>query len=146
MSREAVVIDASLAIKAILPNPLQSQCLALIERFAQLQPVAPVLWTYETASALAKGLHFGELTESEAKKALEQLHALNVRQITPDASQTLAALDWTRRLKRASVYDSYYLALAEALGCNFWTADSRLYNALKDAGLDWLHTVNEMNR
>ena len=30
-------------------------------------------------------------------------------------------------------YDSTYLALAEHLGCEFWTADGRFYNAVKDS-------------
>lgn len=145
MNVPCVVIDASLAIKAILPNPLQTHCLAVIERFSQTHLVAPALWSYETTSALAKGVHFGDLTESEVKQALEQLSALPVRQIAPDITQNQAALEWTRRLKRASVYDSYYLALAEALECDLWTADQRLFNALKDTGLDWLHTVHEIN-
>ena len=145
MIDQAIVIDASIAIKAILPNPLQNQCLTLVERFSQFQPVAPALWSYKTTSAITKAVHFGHLTAAEAKKALEQLDTLNVRQIIPDLSQNFAAFEWTRRLKRASVYDSYYLVLAEALECDFWTADNRLYNALKDARLDWLHTIDEIN-
>jgi len=39
------------------------------------------------------------------------------------------AYTWTRRLNRAVAYDSFYLALAERLDCDFWTADRRLVNA-----------------
>ncbi len=34
------------------------------------------------------------------------------------------------RLNRAAAYDSFYLALAESLGCELWTADQRLHNAV----------------
>jgi predicted nucleic acid-binding protein len=34
--------------------------------------------------------------------------------------------------KRRSVYDSWYLSLAEETGCEFWTADEKLYNATQD--------------
>jgi predicted nucleic acid-binding protein len=47
------------------------------------------------------------------------------------------------RLKRASAYDSFYLTLAQELECDFWTADKRLFNALRDARLDWLHWIEE---
>jgi predicted nucleic acid-binding protein len=47
------------------------------------------------------------------------------------------------RLKRASAYDSYYLALAQVLECDFWTADKRLFNALQGAHLGWVHWIED---
>ena len=139
-----LVIDASAAVKAILPNPLQGHCQALVNTFAENQPAAPVLWAYETTSAITKTVHFGQITAAEGRTALEQLNALGVRLFTPDADQNRTAFDWTLRLKRASVYDSYYLALAQGLECDLWTADSRLFNALKDDHLRWLHWIEEI--
>jgi predicted nucleic acid-binding protein len=141
---DMLVLDASVAIKAILPNPLQAHCRALIKTFAQAQPAAPALWAYETTSAISKTVHFGQITEAESRQALEQLRLLEVQLFIPDADQNLAAMDWTLRLKRASAYDSYYLVLAEALNCDFWTADGRLFNALKDEQLRWLHWIEEV--
>jgi len=139
-----LVLDASAAIKAILPNPLQGYCRALVETFAEVQPVAPALWGHETTSAISKTVHFGQITEAEGRLALEQLAVLNVKLFTPNLEQNLAAFDWTIRLKRAAAYDSYYLALAQSLECDFWTADSRLFNALKDERFKWLHWIEEI--
>jgi predicted nucleic acid-binding protein len=144
MNNSLVVIDASVAVKAILPNSLQGHCLALVQSFAELQPVAPALWAHETTSAIAKTVHFGEITEKEGRQALEKLDALGVRLFVADGEQNQAAFDWTLRLKRASAYDSYYLFLAEALECDFWTADKRLFNALQDAHLGWTHWIEEL--
>ncbi len=144
MNSGFVVIGASVAVKAILPNPLQQLCLGLIQRFTDIQPVAPALWAYETSSAISKTVHFGEITELEGKEALEKLDALGVRLFVPDAEQNQAAFDWTLRLKRASAYDSYYLVLAHAMECDFWTADKRLFNALQDSRLGWVHLVEEL--
>jgi predicted nucleic acid-binding protein len=144
MSSGLVVIDASAAVKAVLPNPLQAQCLALVQTFANVQPAAPALWAHETTSAVAKAVHFGEITEKEARQTLEKLDALGVRLFVPDAEQNRAAFDWTLKLKRASAYDIYYLVLAQALECDFWTADKRLFNALQDVHLDWVHRVEEL--
>jgi len=144
MTGGLVVIDASVAVKAVLPNPLQAHCLALVQSFVKAQPAAPALWAYETTSAIAKAVHFGEITEKEAHQTLQKLNSLGVHLFIADAEQNLAAFEWTLRLKRASAYDSYYLVLAQALGCEFWTADKHLFNALQDAHLGWLHWIDEM--
>ena len=139
-----VILDASVAIKAILPNPLLKHCQALTQTFALVQPVAPALWGYETTSAIAKAVHFGQLIPDEGRQALEMLALLDVRLLVPDAGQNQSAFEWTLRLKRAAAYDSFYLALAETLNCDFWTADSRLFNALKQENLPWLRWIEDM--
>jgi len=139
-----LVLDASVAIKAILPNPLQGHCLALVKTFAEVQPASPALWAHETTSAIAKTVYFKQITEAEGRQALEQLATLGVQLVTPDLEHNQAAFDWTIRLKRAAAYDSYYLALAQSLDCPLWTADSRLFNALKDERLEWLHWIEEI--
>lgn len=144
MTNDLVVIDASAAIKGILPNPLQAHCLMLVQTFADVQPAAPALWAYETTSVIAKAVHFGEINEKEARQALEKLNSLGVRLFISDAEQNRAAFKWTLRLKRASAYDSYYLVLAQAMECHFWTADKRLFNALQDAHLSWVHWIEEL--
>jgi predicted nucleic acid-binding protein len=50
------------------------------------------------------------------------------------------AFDWTRRLRRAAAYDSYYLALADLLKCDLWTADQHLVDA---AAVPWVRLVGD---
>jgi predicted nucleic acid-binding protein len=144
MTGSLVVIDASAAVKAVLPNPLQVHCLALVQTFVDVQPAAPALWAHETTSAIAKAVHFGEITKKEAYQALEKLDSLGVHLFVADAEQNRAAFDWTMQLKRASAYDSYYLVLAKVLECDFWTADKRLFNALQEACQGWVHWIEEL--
>jgi predicted nucleic acid-binding protein len=139
-----LVLDASVAIKAILPNPLQGHCQALVNTFATIQPVSPALWAHETTSVLSRMVHFGQITETEGQQALEQLASLGVQLFTPSFEQNLAAFEWTIKLKRAAGFDSYYLTLAQSLECAFWTADRRLFNALKDEQFQWLHWIEEI--
>ena len=40
-----------------------------------------------------------------------------------------AALQLATRLNQRAIYDSHYLALAQALNCEFWTADERFYRS-----------------
>jgi len=143
MSDDLVVIDASLVLKALLPNPELERCQAVLADFGGTQLAAPALWVYEVTSTLTKAVHFKQLTVEEGKAALRQALALDVQLIAPDAAQSNLALDWTLRLKRAAAYDSFYLAIAETLDVPFWTADQRLVNVFQDNKPKWLHWIGE---
>jgi predicted nucleic acid-binding protein len=133
-----LVIDANLAFRALLPNPAQKHVQGLIGvwRDQGRNLCAPTLWIYELTSSITKSVHFEAITEVEARQALALINRLKVQLIIPDAAMTMAAYDWTRRLQRAPAYDSFYLALAESLSCELWTADKRLQAA---TGLPWVH-------
>jgi predicted nucleic acid-binding protein len=133
----SLVIDASLAIRLILPDPRRAALRARMERWLQegYEWVAPDLWLYEMTSALCKGAFFGLLTAEETETSLALVAALPVQLVAADAEQARLAFAWTRRLNRAAAYDSFYLALAESLNCELWTADRRLHNAV---GLPWV--------
>jgi predicted nucleic acid-binding protein len=136
----SLVVDASYTIKLILPNPEQTRCRELMAEWTrnEVNFYAPTLWLYEIASAFSKAVHFELLTESEGRQALQLAQALEVQLIPPDQTQVELALDWTRRLKRAAAYDSFYLVLAETLSAALWTADKRLVNAV---GVPWVHYI-----
>jgi predicted nucleic acid-binding protein len=136
------VIDANLAVKTVIPNVMRAQCYAALNDLMQenYELEAPTLWAYETTSAICKAVHFAYLTEDEGWRALQQLAALDVTLRSPDVTDNQNAMKWTLTLKRAAAYDSYYLALAERLGCELWTADQRLVNA---AGQPWVRWVGD---
>ena len=142
MTGSPAVIDASVTLKLVLPSPLRVECSALVNDLVSrgFELIAPALWAYETTSTLCKAVHFGQLTPDEGERTLLQLMSLGVRLVLPDVSQNRQAFDWTLRLNRAAAYDSYYLALAEALECDLWTADRRLLNAVD---LPWVRWVGE---
>ncbi len=100
--------------------------------------VAPALWAYEVTSAICKAIHFGHLTEDEGEQALHQLLQLNIMLKSPETVGNYRAMAWTRKLKRAAAYDSYYLALAEELRCELWTADQRLINGVNVPWVRWV--------
>jgi predicted nucleic acid-binding protein len=133
----ALVIDASFAVRLLLPGPDQLRFREYIERWRKgsYAVCTPTLWLYEVTSSLCKGVYLGEISNMDASRALALAQQLDVRLIPPDLAQAALAFDWTLRLKRAVAYDSFYLALAETLHCELWTADQRLHNA---AGLPWV--------
>ncbi len=144
MNDTIAVIDASLVLKAMLPNPEMGLCQTVLAELTEMQLVAPTLWVYEITSTLAKAVHFKQLTPEESKAVLHQALALDVQLIAPDEVQSELALDWTSQLRRAAAYDSFYLAIADTFEAPFWTADQRLVNALQDQKLSWLHWAGEL--
>ena len=143
MPDEIVILDAGVVIKAILPNPELLMCQAVLKRLEDRQLAAPALWVYEITSAFTKAVYFDLLTPDEGQAAIHQALALGVQIIPPDETQSLLAYVWTLRLKRAAAYDSFYLAIAEALEANFWTADHRLFNSFEAKRPEWLHWIGE---
>jgi predicted nucleic acid-binding protein len=124
------VVDASVAIKWLNPSEvLADKATALYADYAQgyYTLLVPAFWAYEVANGINKAVARGDFTEHEGQEALALLGAVQVHSTplpTPQESYALA-----RRYRR-SVYDSWYLVLAETAGCAFWTADARLYNAV----------------
>jgi len=129
---DLLVIDASCAVTLVVPGPAQSRYEALFAGWkrAGYDLYAPGLWIYEVTSALCKAVRLGGLTTSEAERCLTQALNLGVRLVPADDEQVRTAFAWTQQLNRAAAYDSFYLALAESLGCDLWTADQRLRNAV----------------
>lgn len=75
-------------------------------------------------------VHRGLLLLDEAAEALTELLNLPIVLIQP-ADMHERAWRLAARFDRPSGYDAYYLAVAEALDCPFWTADRRLGNEVK---------------
>lgn len=138
---EFLVVDASFVIRLVTPHSnhnyfqnLWAQW--LIQGFTMC---APSLWLYEVTSATTKLIRFSELNNQQGQELIQQLHNLGVVLFEMDASLITRAFDWTLQLNRAAAYDSFYLALAEKLGCDFWTADQRLENAVNQP---WVKLAN----
>lgn len=143
MTSDLAIVDASLVVKALLPNPELQACQAVLVRLKDTPLVAPALWIYEITSAFTKAVQFNQITVEEGRAAIRIALGLGVQVIIPDEAQSLLAFSWTLKLKRASAYDSFYLAIAEALEAELWTADRRLFRSLEPFNLDWLHWIEE---
>lgn len=127
-----VMIDAGVAFKLLVPNLARDEIKQLVRQWSsqQLTLCAPSLWLYELTSILSKMVHLNELKEEDARDILNLAIGLGVQLIEPEEELARQAFSWTRRLKRAAAYDSFYLALAERLGCELWTVDQRLVSAV----------------
>jgi len=141
-----VVTDASFSLSILLNQPLQKASLVVADTLKRegRQMVAPALWAYETTSSICKAVHFQMVTVDDAEQILALLEALGVQLIPPDEIYNKRAFNLTMQLKRAAAYDNYYLALAESLKCDLWTADRKLHQVAQNNGMTWVRHVSEV--
>jgi len=127
-----LVIDASFTVNLIVPNAHQAKLQQLVTDWQKKGKLlcAPTLWGYEITSSFTKMVRYGHLTDSEGQAGRDLAYKLGIQLMPPDEALAKKAYEWTTRLNRAAAYDSFYLALAEMLGCELWTMDKRLYNAV----------------
>ncbi len=126
----SVVVDASLAVKWLVNEVYSDKAFALARSWerSRTQPNAPYLMPVEVANALHKRVVRHEITLASAKRLLEGLlnSGVVLREypgIHPDG------LELATQLRQNASYDSYYLALADFIDCELWTADERFYRA-----------------
>ncbi|MCC7354088.1 MAG: type II toxin-antitoxin system VapC family toxin [Anaerolineae bacterium] len=143
MTDSLVCIDASLLIKLVVPEPLSDRADALWGRWIRdsVEVVAPRLLHYEVTAVLRRRVHRRLLNEAEARAALDAALALELTLVDPDDLHA-RAWEMARRLGQPTTYDSHYLALAESLGCPFWTANERLCNAVRTS-LTWVRWLGD---
>ena len=82
----------------------------------------------EVANVLHGRVLRGEVSLEEAAHSLENL-LTSVVELRDTSSLYRRTLEFALQLRQGAVYDSHYLALAESLGCDLWTADERFYRA-----------------
>lgn len=121
-----LVVDASVAVKWLLPEILDREALRLTEPRYEL--FAPDLILAEVGSALGRRVGRAEITSEAAMIALEGLSRMGL-DLHPLGLYALAALDLACRL-RQSLYDCVYLALAIRLDVAVVTADRRFFDAV----------------
>lgn len=127
-----ICVDANLAVKWYMPEDLRDEAIALLNDCNRLniRIIAPDCLVAEAASAIRRKVHRGLMDADEGQVAASlliktQIDYVSVLELVPDA--------WyiAENYNLATLYDAYYLALAEGRGCNFWTADDRFVNSVQ---------------
>ena len=63
--------------------------------------------------------------------------------LDPNPGLSVQALEIAHRFAQGAIYDSQYLALADYLDCELWTADERFWNSTK-AAFPRVHWIGEV--
>ncbi len=132
--KDAVVVDASIALKWVLDEPDSDIAQILLAEWIDkgLVILAPALLAYEATNSLYRIARKGEITRDRARQALIKILFTGLEfDFSQGASLSMKAMELSERFDRPATYDSHYLALAEREGCEFWTADTRLWNSIK---------------
>jgi predicted nucleic acid-binding protein len=137
------VIDANLIVSLVLPLPysVQTEELIYTRKQAGAELLSPALWSYEVVSVLRRAYVQQILTEETLTSALNFIWDLGIQPLFPTLELHLLSLVWSERLQSSKAYDSAYLAAAELLQVEFWTADKRLASAAQRLGAKWVHVI-----
>jgi predicted nucleic acid-binding protein len=137
------VIDANATLGLFLRLPYSEQAeLWMRERQAEeARLVVPTLWEYECLTGFRRAVTFGLISMNEAADLMEKLYALEFQRIPPTQALHQAALRWAERIGQSKAHDAHYLAVAETLSAEFWTADVKLVHASMGLGVTWIHSI-----
>ena len=123
------VLDTSVIIKWVRQEEiLADRALALLHAYldGQSQISVPSLLAYEIANVLR---YKTDLDTAQVETAIQGLFNMGLHWFAPTAPVTRRAVVIARD-HDTSVYDATFVALAEALGAIFITADERLVRGL----------------
>ena len=130
-----IVVDTSIAIKWAVVKVYTTQAVALRDTLLRQGDtlVAPHFLMSEVTNTLHSIVGAGLLTDAAAEEALDDIRAVvTLREVTLVLAKRALAI--ARQTRRTYAYDTQFLALAEQLGCDLWTADDRFARAVARHG------------
>jgi predicted nucleic acid-binding protein len=124
-----IVLDASVILKFVFEESNTPKALHLREKHISGEDkiAAPELLYYELANVLATK---AQISEKIACSALTEIFNLEFENFTLGSKEFLFSIKLSHKHK-ISVYDASYMTLAQSLGCDFITADVKLFKKIK---------------
>jgi len=128
-----VVVDASLVLMWVLKEPYSRIAEDISKQWARDRTglIAPAFMLAEVTNAIYKSVRRSEISLDAAIIFIDLVLGFGINLIE-DPSLHREAISIAHRFGRPSTYDAHYLALAERHGCDMWTGDERLYNAVRE--------------
>ena len=136
MVSSPVVVDTSIAVKWVVEEADSREAISLKASWLGhgLQASAPDLLTREFNSALFGKVRAGGMALSEAIDTLARWESLDI--VIYDSNPFhRRALELAVFVHHDEIYDLYFLALAESLNCELWTADQRFHRRVNNSTL-----------
>ena len=126
----AVVVDASVAVKWLVREVYSDLAESLTRTWLRqgTRIVVPYLMLVEVSNALYQKARQGEIALDAAAGLVENLVSKDIT-LWETSGLHSRALELAATLNQPAIYDAHYLALAEIMGCDLWTADERFFRA-----------------
>jgi predicted nucleic acid-binding protein len=136
-----ICIDASIILRVVLlPDNTSIQNLWQSWVSKEIQLVAPTLLFYEVTNALYQQQKNKAISPETILKTLELSLELPITFVN-EANLHLKAREIAMQYNLSATYDAHYLALADWMKIDFYTADIKLVNSLKPFKLKWVKGV-----
>jgi predicted nucleic acid-binding protein len=140
-----IVVDANVVAALILPLNYSDDSTNKMGAWKEngVEIFTPLLIDYEITTILRRAVSVNIISRTESLAALDKVLALNFQSLPPTREMHQRALMWAEKLGQAKAYDSQYIAVAEQINAEFWTADKSLFNTLRAQGMTWSHWIGE---
>jgi predicted nucleic acid-binding protein len=130
MNSTTICVDTNIVVRLVAPDPHRD----VLELWQEWQTknaavVAPALLRFEVVNAFHRMRVAGNIGDLLAEELITIALDLPTTYFN-DTSLHLDALRIAQNFAQKAAYDAHYVALAEHLGAELWTADKRLYNAV----------------
>ena len=125
---QSVVVDANLAFKWIVKeeNSDKADALAFLWQDRGIKMSATYFMPVEVTNILHQRVKWSEVSIAEGARLIERLLTAEI-ELHHSPGIHRRALELANQLGQGATYDCHYLALAEGLDCEMWTADERFY-------------------
>ena len=123
------VLDSSVIVKWFVEEEFTNKALLFRQALlvGKIEIVASDLILYEIPNALKFSQ---KLNEEDIKKVISSLFGIGMEITVPVRRILDSAIDLSFKFS-ITLYDAYFIALAEGIGYEFITADEKLYNKTK---------------
>jgi len=140
-----VIVDASLAVQWVVQEAHTREARVLLQDWEsrQVRRAAPGWFAREIGNVFYNRVVRGLMTVNQAKVGVDVVLE-HVILLDGAPAMTKRAIEFADEFNRPASYDAHYLALAEYLDRELWTADEQFWNATR-ATLPWVRWVGEVS-
>lgn len=125
-----ICIDASLILRLILlPPSIRLKQQWQVWANEQREFVAPTLLYYETTNVIHQYYRLNKISAQKAQESQAFILSIPL-QLFGDTNLHQKALRLSRQFALSATYDAHYLAVAEMLEAELWTADKKLFKVV----------------
>ena len=146
-TQDLIVVDASIVFKWFVVEEDSDKAAAMLGVWETKRShlAAPHFMVAEVANAFHQRVRQGHMTVREAEARVESVLSPSLAiELYDSSSLHRRALELASLLRQPAVYDCIYLALAETLNGELWTADRTFFRAARSefSNVRWLSEAN----